>query len=430
MRKRHLTRYQADHQCWNRSGISTIWVIVTLPVVMAMFVFVIDIAHIWLARAELKNALDAAALSAVETWGHSGTTAQARSDANDTSRANTVLGTVVSLDINSGGCANGNVISTGEILLGAITDGGTINTFDCSATPSCISGTATVVIAVDTTGLSGAANGDTFTDPSDGGSANNKARRSFRVESFVETTAIPVGLTLNSLTIDLSGMMVTPAGGNPLTDAVPDDGIFDLRAIGTNDNIRSIGIPPVNADGDNLVPVNDQTVVPTFTFSPPGNTATVVMVTFAGGIASNAANSKFYFGVDTDEVGGNQGGGGGVTAQDFGGDFGTSIGLGNDPFTSTGAMVSVNISGQTVTGILEQRSAARSDLTLNVNIVSGGTSFAARTRKTIQVRSIGPTFLGLGLGPYNVSAESFAQFLCTNGTPRLIHVDGVTCVCP
>jgi len=403
-----------------RRGLSTIWVIAAIPAVMTMFVLVVDIANIWLARIELKNALDAAALSTVKSWGEGSSTAQARLNGNDAMTTNTVLGSVITLNTAEGGCVNGNVSSTGEIVLGSITDNGTTNIFDCAGTPSCISGTAEVVVSVDTTG------GDTFSDPTE---PDGIARTTFRIERFEETTAIPVGLTLNSITFELSAMETTPLGGGTAT---ADDGIFDLRAFGTNDVTRSIGTPPVNSNGDNLIGLNPQSVASSFLYSPSGTSPRALTVTFAGGITSSPTTSQFFFGTDTDQVGGDTGGGGGVTAQDFGGEFGTDAGgaSGDDPFVSTGATVRVNISGQTVSGTLVRISADRSEVTFNVNIASGGTGFGVRARKTIQVQSMSPAFYGLGLGPYPVTAESFAQFLCTSGPPQLLRVTTVSCTCP
>lgn len=127
----------------NRRGISTIWMILALPAVMTMFVAVMDVGHVWLARNELKSALDAAALSTVKTWGEGGTTAQARLDGNDAMSTNTVLGVSVTLDTTDGGgggaCVNGNPSSTGEIVLGTVT-GVATHTFNCNVTPTCPGG--------------------------------------------------------------------------------------------------------------------------------------------------------------------------------------------------------------------------------------------------------------------------------------------------
>lgn len=130
-----------------RPGISTIWVIPSLPAVMTIVVMVVDVGRVWLARSELKNALDAAALSGIKTWGEGGTTAQARADANDAMSANTILGTTATLDITEGGCTNGNVASTGEVVLGVVTDNAGVFTFDCNQLPC---PAATIVFAIDT----------------------------------------------------------------------------------------------------------------------------------------------------------------------------------------------------------------------------------------------------------------------------------------
>jgi hypothetical protein len=53
----------------HRRGSATIWLIVTLPVLLILFCFVLNIAQQWLARVELENALEAAALAAVKEWG-------------------------------------------------------------------------------------------------------------------------------------------------------------------------------------------------------------------------------------------------------------------------------------------------------------------------------------------------------------------------
>lgn len=55
-----------------RRGLSTVWVILTLPLLLLLFCFLINVANMWLARVELENALEAAALAAVKEWGDAG----------------------------------------------------------------------------------------------------------------------------------------------------------------------------------------------------------------------------------------------------------------------------------------------------------------------------------------------------------------------
>lgn len=48
------------------------WVIVTMSAVMCLIGVVVELGNLWMARAELHNALEAGALSAVDTWGDAG----------------------------------------------------------------------------------------------------------------------------------------------------------------------------------------------------------------------------------------------------------------------------------------------------------------------------------------------------------------------
>jgi hypothetical protein len=63
-----------------RRGISTLWLILTAPIFVLLLSGVVIVGNLWLARVELENALEAAALAAVQAWGRgpSGSTAPAR----------------------------------------------------------------------------------------------------------------------------------------------------------------------------------------------------------------------------------------------------------------------------------------------------------------------------------------------------------------
>ena len=117
------------------------------PVVLTLLVMIVDGGNLWVARMELKNALDAAALSAAKTWGEGGNTAparaQARLDAHDAFNTNTILGSQYPLSFVSGVCTNENPSpsATAEILLGEITNTATGFAFNCSGTPVCPGGT-------------------------------------------------------------------------------------------------------------------------------------------------------------------------------------------------------------------------------------------------------------------------------------------------
>lgn len=402
------------------------WVIGLLPALALGMVVLTDVANLWLSHIELKNALDAAALSGVKTWGEGNSTGLARLDAQAAFMSNTVRGAVWPLDATSGGCNNGNVSSDGEIVLGAISDiGASSYVFDCAQVPGCVTGTFTALFAVETD-----PNGDTFQIQTGPGSAT-EANRTFRIEQFTQTSGASP-LVLNSVELDLRDLRIASSvGGTPAAD----DGFFDLKTAASNsDNNRGIGTPP--GPGNNLISVNDAGVSPTFSFS--GGTATeprVMRVTLGSGLPSSTpGTNRFFWGTDTDNVGGNIGAGGGVgsAVQDFGGEFGTdaSNAAGSNPFTTTGATVRIVVSGQTLVGTLVRFDANRSTVFFNGTISSSGQAFGVRARKTIQVPSITGILLGQTFGPYNVTAESYARYVCFSGNPQLIRINSYSCNCP
>ncbi len=402
------------------------WVIGLLPALALGMVVLTDVANLWLSHIELKSALDAAALSGVKTWGEGNSTGLARLDAQAAFMSNTVRGAVWSLDATSGGCNNGNVSSDGEIVLGAISDIGASNyVFDCAQVPGCVTGTFTALFAVETD-----PNGDTFQIQTGPGSAT-EANRTFRVEQFTQTSGVSP-LVLNSVELDLRDLRIASSvGGTP----VADDGFFDLKVSPSNsDNNRGIGTPP--GPGNNLIAVNDAGISPTFSFS--GGTATeprVMRVTLGSGLPPSApGTNRFFWGTDTDSVSGNVGAGGGVgsAVQDFGGEFGTdaSNAASSNPFTITGATVRIVVSGQTLVGTLTRVNADRSTVFFNGTISSSGQAFGVRARQTIQVPSITGNLLGQTFGPYNVTAESYARYVCFSGNPQLIRINGYSCNCP
>ena len=115
----------------------------------------------------------------------------------------------------------------------------------------------------------------------------------------------------------------------------------------------------------------------------------------------------------------------------MGGEFGTGFTVGQQS-TILGLQVQVDVNGVTFTDRLVFQNNNRSAQTLTFAL-DNSTGFGIRARKSIQVNSICNNFLGLNLGPYNVTAESFAMFACpvvSGGPPRLIRVDNFSCTCP
>jgi hypothetical protein len=397
-----------------------------MPVILTLLVMLIDAGNLWVARSELKSALDAAALSGVKTWGEGGSTLQSRLDAYDAFYTNTISGTQYTLSTTEGGCTNNNPSpsATAEILLGTITDGASGFTFDCGGTPGCVVGAFSVKFAVDTSAVC----------PTDPTTADTFTRLSaFRIESFTG----PVGSTLNSLTINLAPMQIRSANNT----VVADDGTFDFRTP-----------PPADDDGTGFFPpaVYYFGAAPatngTLTLSSCGIFPFTTGLTSANhGATSNTTPTSltwsfsgfnpgdvFVFGADTDCVGpqGPNGDGAcnGTSVQDFGGEFGTDSGAAL-PKTETGATVTVNISGSSISGTLQRISADRSEVTLS-GVLTGGSAFGVRTRKSISVPSVASSFLGLAVNPYQVTSQAYARYSCTSGPPQLVHIRTYTCACP
>ena len=97
----------------------------SLPVLVLLLCFVIEIGNIWLARVELENAMEAAALAAVKEWGGadgSSGTETARWVGVEYAKANTVTGTAVDIGTNwnSGVSPNENADCAGNLVFGAV----------------------------------------------------------------------------------------------------------------------------------------------------------------------------------------------------------------------------------------------------------------------------------------------------------------------
>lgn len=127
----------------SRRGVATLWLIVSLPVLLLLVCFIVEIGNIWLARVELENALESAALAAVKEWADAagGDTQQARFVGMEYAAANTVTGTPVTLAHNYiSGNTNQNASCEGDLVFGALTNDVIPWVFNAGIQPSCIPG--------------------------------------------------------------------------------------------------------------------------------------------------------------------------------------------------------------------------------------------------------------------------------------------------
>ncbi|MFI4876376.1 MAG: TadE/TadG family type IV pilus assembly protein [Blastopirellula sp. JB062] len=135
----------------SRRGASVLWLIVFMPLALTGLIFTIEIGRLWLARAEVENALESGALAAVIEWERLDpntvlSTETARQAAADLAATNTVLGAPFAFadpNLNFSPCnlgngqvfCNGNDQLDGELVFGAITQIQPTVVFDPEANP-------------------------------------------------------------------------------------------------------------------------------------------------------------------------------------------------------------------------------------------------------------------------------------------------------
>ena len=85
-----------------RQGVITLWTVLCIPFIMTILFVVAEVSQLWQARAQLENALEAAALAAVQEWGDAGggikNIAAAQTAGRAYAKANLVHGIQVDLD--------------------------------------------------------------------------------------------------------------------------------------------------------------------------------------------------------------------------------------------------------------------------------------------------------------------------------------------
>jgi len=126
-----------------RNGIAKLWLILVLPCMVVALCLIIEVSNLWIARAELETALEAAALAAVDDWGDTmdPDTQNARTIGVNFAAANTVRGAPLVIVDNYDNTApiadNQNDSCTGDLVFGAITTSSDPHTFDAGGSPTC-----------------------------------------------------------------------------------------------------------------------------------------------------------------------------------------------------------------------------------------------------------------------------------------------------
>ena len=447
-----------------RSGIATLKLLLILPVTITLLIVVLEVGNLWLARVELENTLESAALAAVKEWGGGGGssgTLTARQVGNEFAKANTANGISVdlaaidpSLNWDSSNPPNQNANCTNGILVfGSITDTDPAVVFNASVAPGC-GGAGSVFLDASAQGSLGVDNawGVSFrTDP------DPAINASLRVDRIV-IDLDPNNTSGGANSFNFSSQSPTLSQNSPAT-IIASNG-------SQNDNFGFTQAPnaPVNQVNFSWDTTTDFPTVLEITFS--GDTGTEVNAgEFVPGTGSNptkfdagfSPGDRFRFGADI-LVGGNQGAGHEL------GDIGAlvTIYFSNagvpEPNPSTGTFFNNQnqrldrsqdcLDPATVVtddrgfdhyvvhgrGILDLPCPLTSAATNNGQSYlvltgggAGGQAFAVRAQAEFQVPSLVQQLFGSLLGPYSVRAQSTAYFDCSEQDAFLIRVDEFLC---
>lgn len=401
-----------------RRGIATLWVILTTPVLLFRLALVVDIAHLWSARVELENSLEAAALAAVKEWGDAdgGSTLIPRQVGVAYAAANTIDDEPVPIatNYNPQRPPNENDNCDGHLIFGAVTTDLSQLVFDSDVTfnagvePTCGLGT----VLVDATGQ-----GNLGDDAAWG-------------VAFRETPRTPPNLTILSITIDLQA-----GGGHGTFDFVS----FPPRL---SDNLPEPMIP----GRDDIAGFSDPHAQ--ITFFPTSGKPSELTITFGpdtalGGDPGFEPGDRFRFGAFVDGV-----------SKGTGGDDGD--GIGRDDVLVTVVFALNGIPLPPVSGTFfdnrdrsqdcsseypvhpadipdlpcPRSSAPDNNGQSYVGIAGGSNGYAVRAQATAEVKSLICRICGISLGPFSVTAKSTAVYDCAEQRPRLIRIDRFICPGP
>jgi hypothetical protein len=400
---------------------------------LILFGFVVELGHLWLARVELENALEAAARAAVETWAESGggSTYPARQVGVAYAAANRVRGLPLQIDLNYDPAATpanpnenltccvkpgdplGDVLAGGNLVFGAIRrdpDGLCPITFDATRRPGCSPGT----VLIDATAQG----------------PGNLAQDNAWGIVFRPAPDLPDGLTIARITIDLQ------AGGG--------SGRFDFTSSGPILSENSpIPILPCHDDVEGFPNPGSQIV-----FTPTSGYSPTLTIDFwsdpVSGDRGFEPGDRIRFGARTTGVSSGSG-------QDDG------DGIGRDQVKVTVVFAINGIPLPPVSGTFFDNTETSNDCqptcpvhpsgiedlpcppasASNNNgqsyvILGGGSGqdFAVRAQAVLAVPSPICKLFGLTIPRYRVSAKTIAIYSCADQRTRLQRVDQYMCSTP
>lgn len=422
---------------------ATLWLIVSLPVLLLLVCFIVEIGNIWLARVQLENALESAALAAVKEWADAGggDTQEARFVGMEYAAANTVTGTPVILLHNYGiGNTNQNASCAGDLVFGALTNDAIPWVFNAGIQPSC--------------GL-----GEVLLDASSGSSMQDAG--SWGINFHPPTALTPAGLTISRVEINLR--VLDPDAYFDLVGADPP--VISNRPSGSGryalpneqDDTSGLDSGSLNAGNDGTVYTWTNTQVRfTYDSNSPGR---LVIEFFDNNGDPNDGEQGFEpgdrirFGARVNNLssgsGNNDGDGVGlervqvtVTFAIFGTDQSpSSVGYFRDSEfagcstpnrESPPADIDPCIAGNVPYVLPQGDSNAKNNDQQSYVIIggAGGNTLAVRAQASVPVNSICGTLLGVAMPVFRVSATATARDDCTAAGASLIRVRPENFICP
>jgi hypothetical protein len=417
----------------------------TLPIMLIMLGIVVNVANLWLARIELENSLEAAALAAVKQWGDAGggATDGPRDAGVAYAAANDVRGIPLRISTNldptpSGSNPNANLRCNpvrcdrqsgtppqGNFIFGAITDDDPNNpiTFNAGIAGGCIP--ATVFIDITKT------DAGSDTDPRFFGIFYDEGPAYLSIQSVSFTIPVLTNARKQQPFFD-SNKPILVSNGTVGADALnrfnPDSEPKDVRGLDPDpvsglDNWICVGVPGSNPNGDICFTVSDQILCG----SCGTNRFRTLTINFANGAftsTNDPTNTDFVrYGASINQLNppalppGTQNNGEsfhiapvGVTVVFFDSDANT---------TRTASTVFVD-DGDPANG----RSIA------TIGSAGGGGALAVRAQAIVSIPSIWSRLLALCSRPLCVSACATAAYDCSTGRVELIRVDRFICPGP
>ena len=427
-----------------RRGISTFWLILVLPLFVILLCFVADIGNVWLARVELENAMEAAALAAVKEWGDQGggSTLQPRQVGRTYALVNDVNGAGVPIDLNYDPTRlpNENLSCEGNLVFGAVVTTDRPWVVDTRVAPSC--------------GI-----GEVLVDASSQGNlaANNAWGISFRASS---QDSINQNLRIRRVIIDVDpdDIDVAHFDGTATLSDNSQPAVHDNASNEQPDNYGWNQTPPTQ--DPQAGPPSDQI---SFSFDKPSPSTSkprqlIMDFQSAGSDDGFSPGDRFRFGANV--LIQNNGGRFGEASGDEVGQIATRVtiffqlgGQDLDPVVATlvdsGGRRNNCLDNEFFTDPLgiqhlivhEDRivdlpcppnaSSQPSNNGQSRTIVggSGEREFAVRAQKTIQIPSLSCRFCGNLFGPYTITAKATAMYECDTRRPRLIRVRPENFIC-